>query len=99
MDPEDLKEWYESLNFGGSENGSEVPFDPELFSDGVDETLALFRRLARQGRLDSQRIREIEEGKPQHVLGETCEEQGLGNDSHGNVELGCESPESRVEST
>ncbi|EKM79419.1 hypothetical protein AGABI1DRAFT_59024 [Agaricus bisporus var. burnettii JB137-S8] len=77
VDPEDLKEWYESLNFSGGEGGSEVPFDPEKFSDGVDETLEFFRRLAREGRLETERIRELEEGKPRHVLGQTCEEEGL----------------------
>lgn len=100
VDPEDLKEWYESLNFGGSEDGNDKPFDPSRFSSEVDGVLEMYRELSRQGRSDSERIRELEEGKPQRVLGETIsEEQGLGDDPHGNVELGSEGPESRVEST
>lgn len=69
VDPEDLQEWYESLNFGGTESGSGT-FNPDKFTAKEDRNLELLRRLAREGRQETERIRELEEGKPRHVLGQ-----------------------------
>lgn len=68
VDPEGLQEWYEALNFGGEteQNGT---FNPERWTTKEDRGLALLRRLAREGKMETERLRELEEGKPRHVLG------------------------------
>ncbi len=60
------------MNFGGEaeENGT---FKPEKWKTKEDRGLAVLRRLARKGKMESDRIREMEEGKPRHVLGRSVD--------------------------
>lgn len=67
VDPDDLQEWYESLNFGGGEESTGV-FNPNKFTVKAGPGLARLRELAREGRRETERLRELEEGKPRHVL-------------------------------
>ncbi|KXN88217.1 hypothetical protein AN958_07676 [Leucoagaricus sp. SymC.cos] len=71
IDPDDMKEWYESLNFGGETEATVgSSFRPEDFVVQPDWGIQRLRELARQGREDTERMREEEAGKPVYVLGE-----------------------------
>lgn len=69
VDPEDIKEWYESLNFSGNEKGvGGATYRPGGFVPTPYPAVAMLRELAREGARDTERMREEEAGKPQHVL-------------------------------
>lgn len=69
VDPDDIQEWYENLNFSGSEKrGDGSTFRPERFSSRRDPVVEMLRQMAREGRRDTERMLEEEMGKPLHVL-------------------------------
>jgi len=67
VDPDDLQEWYENLNFGQLEEGLSV-FDPRRFSPQLDSTVLMLRQMAREGRRDSERMMVEEMARPQYVV-------------------------------
>jgi len=67
VDPDDLQEWYENLNFGQLEEGSSV-FDPRRFNPQLDPTVLMLRQMAREGRRDSERMMIEEMARPQYVV-------------------------------
>ncbi|KAF9454738.1 Pet127-domain-containing protein [Macrolepiota fuliginosa MF-IS2] len=71
VDADGLQEWYNGLDFGGSGDPDRtVSFNPERFKIQPDRGLSHLRRLSERGRQETERIQELEEGMPRHVLGE-----------------------------
>lgn len=67
VDPDDLQEWYENLNFGQLEEGLSE-FDPRRFRPQLDPTVLMLRQMAREGRRDSERMMIEEMARPQYVV-------------------------------
>lgn len=77
MDHADLAEFWNGLDFGGKakitqegEDAAGAPFVADHF-EWASHNLEYLREVARQGREDTERLREEERGKPMWVLGET----------------------------
>ena len=69
---EDMKEWWEQLNFGGvhqEETAVSVPYNAQLFKH-PDKMVRKLRSLSRSGRVETERLAAEELGKPKYLLGE-----------------------------
>jgi len=69
---EDMKEWWEQLNFGGvhrEETAVSVPYDAKLFKH-PGKMVRELRSVSRSGREETERLAAEELGKPKYILGE-----------------------------
>lgn len=67
VDPDDLQEWYENLNFGQQKEGLST-FNPEKFLPEPHPVVQMLRQMARDGRRDSERMMMEEMARPQYVV-------------------------------